>query len=121
MLKEIENINWSEVQNDIRENFSKVKIAKLPTKEQVEFFIEKSKELSKLKNDDKLKNAAKSFKEIMNKENQLRDSLLPRKMVMVYNNNVRRQREYQRTRNWYADSMNKNSYGLNYSSSWPSE
>ena len=118
--KEIENINWNEVQNNIRENFSKVKIAKLPAREQVEFFLEKSKELSKLQ-DDKLKIATKSLKEIMNKENQLRDSLSLRRMVMVYNNNVRIQREYQRTQSRYAKSMNNNSYGVNYSTNKPSE
>ncbi len=118
--KEIENINWNEVQNNIRQSFSKVKITKLPKREQVEFFLEKSKELSKLK-DDELKIATKSLKEIMNKENQLRDSLSSRRMVMVYNNNVRIQREYQRTQSRYAESMNNNSYGVNYSTSWPSK
>ncbi len=118
--KEIENINWNQVQNDIRENFSKVTIDKLPAKEQVEFFIEKSKELSKL-NEDKLKNATKSLKKIMNKGSQLRDSLSARTMVMVYDNNIRIQREYQRSQSRYAESKNNNSYGVNYSTGWPSE
>jgi len=118
--KEIENINWSQVQNDIRENFSKVKIAKLPAKEQVEFLIEKSKELSKL-DDDKLKDATKSLKKLMNKGSQLRDSLSARTMVMFYDNNVRIQREYQRNQSRYTKNKNNNSCGVNYSTGWPSE
>lgn len=119
--KEIENINWDEVQNNIRKSFSKVNITKLPTREQVEFLIEKSKEFSKLK-DDELKIAMKSLKEITNKEGHLPDSLSSTRMIMVYNSNVRTQREYQRSQSQCAESRN-NSYGVNYnySISRPSE
>ena len=119
-FKEIENINWNEVQNNINENLSKVKVTNLPTKEQVELLLEKSKELYKLEGD-KLKIATKSLKERINKENQLWDSLSQGRMVMVYNNNARIQREYKRAQSGYAEAWNNNSYDVNYSTNRPSE
>jgi beta-lactamase regulating signal transducer with metallopeptidase domain len=107
--KEINNINWNKVQNDIRESFSKMKVNNFPSKEQAEFFIEKAKEFSKIRVD-KQKFDIRSLTEKMTKEIQLQDSPNAKTLVLVYENNARIQREYRRVQNQYAENVRDNSY-----------
>jgi beta-lactamase regulating signal transducer with metallopeptidase domain len=117
--KEINNVNWSKVQNDIRESFSMMKATKFPSKEQAEFFIEKAKDFSK-KRGDKLKSDTRYLTEKLKKEIQLQDSLNTKTMVLVYENNAKIQREYQKARNQYAEALGDNSY-FDYSTNKSSE
>ncbi|KAA9037733.1 M56 family metallopeptidase [Ginsengibacter hankyongi] len=94
--KEINNINWNEVQNNIRESLSKIKSTDFPGKIETQTFMENAKqELSKLKGD-KGKFGKLYLLDNLNKEIRLHDSLSSTIMRMIYSKNERVQREYQR-------------------------
>jgi beta-lactamase regulating signal transducer with metallopeptidase domain len=107
--KEISDINWNKVQNDIRESLSKMKVTNFPSKERSEFFVEKAKEFYKLKGD-KQKFEERLPPEKLNREIRLRDSLNRRSMILIYENAERVQREYRRIENQSAENMGENSY-----------
>jgi beta-lactamase regulating signal transducer with metallopeptidase domain len=107
--KEINDVNWNKVQNDIRESFSKLKITNFPSKGQAEFLIEKAKEFSKIRVD-KQQRDTRSLTEKIAKEIQLQDSLNAKALVLVYENTARIQREYRRVQNQYAENDRNNSY-----------
>jgi beta-lactamase regulating signal transducer with metallopeptidase domain len=112
--KEINNINWDKVQNDIRESFSRMKAPNFPSKEQTKFFIEKVKEFSKI-SAGKQNFGTRYMMKKLNKEIQLQDSLNSKAMIFVYNNGTRIQREYQkRVHDQYAQDLMDNS-NFNYS------
>jgi len=100
--KEINNINWNEVQNNIRESLSKIKTPVFPDQKQARFFMDNAKqELSKLK-DDKGTLGKLYLIDHLNKEIQLQDSLSSTTMRMIYSKNERVQREYQRVQKRYS-------------------
>ena len=99
--KEINNINWDKVQDDIRESFSGMKVDNFLSKEQSEILLEKASELSELRRLNKQKFNVDILLEKMNKEVKRQDSL-----------DANIQRKYQRMQRQYSvnRSMNNNSY-----------
>ena len=107
--KEINTINWDEIQDNIRESFSNVKAPDFPSKEQTRLFIEKAAEFYKLKVDNQ-KFDIKGLTEKIKKEMQLQDSLNAKNRVFIYENNERIQREYRKMQNQYTEKVWENSY-----------
>lgn len=117
--KEINDIDWNKVQNNIRESFSKMKVPDFPSKEQSQFLIDKAKEFSKIQGEKQMFDTRFLIKKL-NKEIQLQDSLNSKRMIFVYNKSARIQREYQRLQNQYNEDMRNNTY-VDYSTDKPSE
>lgn len=117
--KEINNINWNEVQNNIRESFSQINASNLPIKEQARLFVEKANEFSKFKKDKEKLDKVYLIRKF-NKEIKLQDSLQSTIMKLVYDNNERIQREYEKVQNQYAEGLRNNSH-FTYNSTQKSE
>ena len=112
--KEINNINWNEVQNNIRESLSKIQPPGFPHQRQARFFMENARKFSKLK-DDKERLGKLYLIDHLNKEIQLQDSLNSTLMKLIDSKAERVQRKYQMVQDRYPKEMSLNNRYYKYS------